>query len=287
MATPRREAKPAARTRGDQSGGWKSLYLIGLAAVGLSFIVLVFVVADKFGGGANSPASAAPPGATAEQRQSPGPTAAGATSTAAPTATPNPSGPPGADGDTSPLVTCGDLLAPLDKQHRLSADCVPAGLTTLPAAISAQGSQSLTSQTAAAISKMFDAARQAGFELVVNSGYRSYATQVDTYNYWVSVSGKEYADRTSARPGHSEHQLGTVADVGAKRGLYLEDFTGTPEAAWLAANSWKYGFIISYPEGKEGITGYAPEAWHVRYLGVDTAAKVHSSGLTLHEYLLK
>jgi D-alanyl-D-alanine carboxypeptidase len=80
--------------------------------------------------------------------------------------------------------------------------------------------------------------------------------------------------------------MGTAADVGYP-GHYLEDFQNTPAATWLAQNSWKFGFIVSYPDGKEAITGYAPEPWHVRFVGVDEAAKVHASGLTLHEYLLK
>ncbi len=134
---------------------------------------------------------------------------------------------------------------------------------------------------------VFAAAKQEkGFELYVNSGYRSYLEQVSTYNYWVQTNGQAYADRTSARPGHSEHQLGTTADVAA-RGLELEAFSGTPEAAWIAANSYKYGFIVSYPDGKEAITGYAPEPWHIRYVGKDVAQQVKDSGLTLHEFLLK
>ena len=289
METPRRDARPKARSSARKGrSGWNNLFIAAVAAVALSFVVLVFVVADKFDGGGSNTLAAAP---TEQQSGDENSGAAKPTSRASvpvnPSPTAAPTGPPGQDGDTSPLVACGDLLAPLDKQHRLPANCVPSGLTALPAAMSAQGSQQLTSQTAAAMTQMFDAARKAGFELVVNSGYRSYQTQVETYNYWVQLDGQEYADRTSARAGHSEHQLGTVADVGAARGLYLEDFSGTPEATWLGQNSWKYGFIISYPDGKESVTGYVPEPWHVRYVGVDTAAKVQNSGLTLHEYLLK
>lgn len=182
-------------------------------------------------------------------------------------------------------VQCGDILAPLDKQHVLGADCVPP-VVNLTAAI-AIGSQQLTATTITALQEMFAAAAKDRYPTFqVNSGYRSYATQVQAYNGAVAQFGKDYADRTSALPGHSEHQLGTTADVCA-RGLCLEDFTGSPEAAWLAQNSWKYGFIVSYPEGKEAITGYAAEPWHVRYVGKDVAKQVHDSGLTLHEFLLK
>jgi D-alanyl-D-alanine carboxypeptidase len=188
--------------------------------------------------------------------------------------------------DTTPLVACGDILAPLDKDHRLSADCAPSDLVQLPADISAQGTQYMRSQAASALEQMFAAAAKAGYQLVANSTYRSYQTQVETFNYWVSVDGLEYAERTSARPGHSEHQLGTVADVGTASGLYLEAFTGSPEAAWLDANCYKFGFIVSYPPGTESITGYATEPWHVRWVGTGTAAQVHASGKTLHQFLL-
>jgi len=188
--------------------------------------------------------------------------------------------------DPSPLVACGDILAPLDKDHRLSPDCVPGGIVALPESMTYGGAQYLTSTTLAAMQTLFDAAAKAGYVLTVNSGYRSYDDQVYTYNYWVQTQGRDYADRTSARPGHSEHQLGTTADVGTD-GHVLEDFSGTPAAAWLAANSWTYGFIVSYPPGEESVTGYAPEPWHIRYVGVGVAASVHASGLTLHEYLLR
>lgn len=265
---------------------WYPVMIAAVIAVGLAVVLLVVVAANANSSNDKQPAAAAT--TAAEDGTQPAvSTRAGETAspaakpTDAPTQTSN-----GGSSDNTPLVKCGDILAPVDKQHRLAADCAPSDLVTLPANISVQGTQSMRSEAAAAIEEMFAAARKDGYNLVVNSSYRSYATQVSTYNYWVQTSGQEYADRTSARPGHSEHQLGTTADVGT-RGLYLEDFIGTPEAKWIAENSYKYGFIVSYPDGKESITGYAPEPWHVRYLGKDVTAKVHASGLTLHEYLLR
>jgi D-alanyl-D-alanine carboxypeptidase len=152
--------------------------------------------------------------------------------------------------------------------------------------VTVAGGTQLRSEAAGAFNEMLAAASKAGFSLYANSAYRSYSEQVATFQYWVNTSGLAYAERTSARAGHSEHQLGTTADVGAN-GKELEAFEGTPEAAWVAANSYKYGFIVSYPDGKESITGYAPEPWHIRYVGKDVAQKVRDSGLTLHEYLLK
>jgi D-alanyl-D-alanine carboxypeptidase len=189
--------------------------------------------------------------------------------------------------DGAIIVECLDILAPVDKTHRLTEECVPPDLVELPAARSAQGSQYLRAEAADALLRLFDAAEaEAGYSFSTNSAYRSYQTQRVVYDSAVAAFGKEYADRTSARPGHSEHQMGTTADVGA-RGRYLENFIGTPEADWIAENSWRFGFIVSYPDGKEHITGYAYEPWHIRYVGEDVARQVIESGLTLHEFLLQ
>lgn len=132
-----------------------------------------------------------------------------------------------------------------------------------------------------ALQQMFAAAKAEGYDLFVRSGFRSYATQKSLYNSYVNRDGKAAADRYSARPGHSEHQTGLAFDINKAN----SSFAGTPEAKWLAENCHKYGFIIRYPEGKEAITGYIYEPWHVRYLGVDTATAVYNSGLCLEEYL--
>ncbi len=133
----------------------------------------------------------------------------------------------------------------------------------------------------AALEKMKAAAKAEGYTIASVSGFRSYSTQEYLYNSYCTRDGKEAADTYSARPGHSEHQTGLAFDINDAS----DAFTSTPEAAWLAANCWKYGFIIRYPEGKESITGYKYESWHVRYLGDTIAKSVHDSGLTLEEYL--
>lgn len=133
----------------------------------------------------------------------------------------------------------------------------------------------------AALQEMFAGAREEGISLWVASGYRSYATQKWLYNNYVSMDGKAAADTYSARPGHSEHQTGLAFDLN-----YVADwFANTKEGVWLAENSWKYGFIIRYQKGKEGITGYKYEPWHVRYIGKEAAQAVFESGLCLEEYL--
>jgi len=281
----RRPQQPAAGTR-QQRSPWYPAFLAAVLTVVVAVGVLVIVVANISGGGGGGGPALAVSG-TATQLVGGQPTSPAATPGATTAAVkPSAAAEPTAAGSAAQVVKCHDLLAPVDKNHRLPEDCVPSNLVTLPASISADGTQQLTGDAASAMEEMFAAAKTAGFTLYVNSSYRSYADQVSTYNYWVQTDGQEYADRTSARPGFSEHQMGTAADIGTE-GHVLEDFIGTPAAAWVAANSWKYGFIVSYPDGKEAITGYAPEPWHVRWIGKDVAQQVHASGLTLHEFLLK
>jgi len=205
------------------------------------------------------------------------PTLPAGSASATPTVTP----------DNAIVVACGDTLAPLDKQHRLPADCVPAGLVALPDSYTFGGGQYLVSEAANAIIELIDAAANDGVFIYVISSYRSYEHQVGTYNWHVATYGEEQASRVSARPGHSEHQLGTTADVvSASAGYVLENFPGTAEAAWVEANASRFGFVVSYPAGLESVTGYAYEPWHIRFVGVETAASVAASGLTLGQYLL-
>ena len=127
-----------------------------------------------------------------------------------------------------------------------------------------------------------DAATQ-GIGLSIISGYRSYSRQSTLYNNYVSRDGKAAADTYSARAGHSEHQTGLAADINS---LY-QSFINTPEGQWLNNNCYKYGFIIRYPQGKESITGYMYEPWHIRFVGVDLGGRriIKKNWLSLEEYL--
>lgn len=144
----------------------------------------------------------------------------------------------------------------------------------------------LRSQAAAAMKMMFADAANDGIKLQLLSGYRSYSTQVRTYNGWVSTLGKTEADRQSARPGHSEHQTGLAADLGQVGGSCNLDpcFGDTPTGEWLAKNAHNYGFIIRYRAGKEGLTGYAYEPWHIRFVGKALAAELFKTGQTMEEF---
>lgn len=112
------------------------------------------------------------------------------------------------------------------------------------------------------------------------SGYRSYSYQAGLYNNYVNNYGQEQADRFSARPGYSEHQTGLAFDLCHTSGVLIET---QPEVDWIANHAHEYGFIVRYPQGKESITGYMPEPWHLRYVG-NLASEIYASGLTLEEY---
>lgn len=138
----------------------------------------------------------------------------------------------------------------------------------------------LLDQAEIAFQEMQNAAARDGIRLTIVSGYRSYTRQEALYNKYVAKDGKAEADRYSARPGYSEHQSGLAMDLNSVD----DSFAYTKEAKWIAENCSKYGFIIRYPKGKESITGYIYEPWHVRYLGVELAEAITASGLTFEEY---
>ena len=140
----------------------------------------------------------------------------------------------------------------------------------------------LTSETLKAFNLMKADGQVLGLNLYISSGYRSYYDQKYIYNGYVNRDGQAAADRYSARAGHSEHQTGLAFDLNTINA----SFANTPEGKWVEANCYKYGLILRYPKGKEGITGYMYESWHLRYVGVELASKLYNDGewLTLEEY---
>lgn len=138
----------------------------------------------------------------------------------------------------------------------------------------------LVSECSSAFDKMKSAAAAEGLDLYVASGYRSYSLQQSLYSRYCSRDGKAAADRYSARPGHSEHQTGYAIDLNT----IAYSFADTAEGKWVAANCYKYGFILRYPEDKETQTGYRYEPWHIRYVGTALAKEIYDSGLCLEEF---
>ncbi|MDE7105280.1 MAG: D-alanyl-D-alanine carboxypeptidase family protein [Ruminococcus sp.] len=148
--------------------------------------------------------------------------------------------------------------------------------------------EGLTDETYTAFQELSAGALNDGLDIYISSGFRSYEYQNEIYNNYVDEYGQETADTFSARPGHSEHQTGMAIDVN----IIDDSFTGTPEAIWIEEHCTEYGFILRYPQGKQDITGYKYEPWHIRYVGKEVAQAVKDAGnavgdpyLTLEEYL--
>ena len=144
----------------------------------------------------------------------------------------------------------------------------------------------LRQEAATALEQLFAGAKADGIKLIGVSAYRSHRTQTGLFNHYVERDGEEAAKKYSAVPGTSEHETGLAIDVTGGDGTCAAEscFADKEEAKWLAENSADYGFIIRYPDGKEEMTGYKYEPWHLRYVGVDLAKEVTSQGLTLEEY---
>ena len=133
---------------------------------------------------------------------------------------------------------------------------------------------------------MTRAARRADIPLQVRSAYRSESRQRRVFREWVAEAGKRKALQVSARPGHSEHQLGTTIDFArGSTAPWAESFEDTPTGRWLAKHAAQFGFVMSYPAGRSGVTCYSAEPWHFRWIGRERTAEVSASGLTLREWL--
>jgi D-alanyl-D-alanine carboxypeptidase len=149
-------------------------------------------------------------------------------------------------------------------------------------------SNELRPEPGRALEQMEADARAAGVGAVgVNNGYRSYGLQQRTYGDHVRDRGQSGADAVSARPGFSEHQSGLAFDlVACDPGCGgIEAFGPTSQGRWVAENGWRYGFIVRYERGHTGTTGYAPEPWHIRYIGPELAKAYHDGGFhTLEEF---
>lgn len=134
-----------------------------------------------------------------------------------------------------------------------------------------------------AYANMYEAAIEAGYNIRVVSPYRTWYTQYRLYYGYMEDDPQEVVDTYSARPGYSEHQTGLAIDVSIP-GVSLDDFIYTEASDWLKEHCYEYGFIIRYPEGKEDITGYQYEPWHIRYIGTDASMVIKETGITFDEY---
>ncbi|AFA47865.1 M15 family metallopeptidase [Acetobacterium woodii] len=253
----------------------KKRFVIACSGLVILLILIIVVVIIGFGHKNNTNGSAD------NQKNLPSSAAQTPTSNKSESATNSPSK---STETTMDITTTDSLTMLVNKNHPIPESYVPADLITvdLPSTRDTQ----LRTVAAAGLTKLFDAASEAGLELYCCSGYRSYETQSELYDWNVSTYGVEGADLVSAQPGKSEHQLGLAMDVTSASVDFdlLESFGTTAEGQFIKDNAYKYGFIVRYPQGKTDITGYAYEPWHLRYLGVDVATDIYNSGKTMEEY---
>ncbi len=170
-----------------------------------------------------------------------------------------------------------DLTILVNKYHKLPDNYEPNDLVPL----SYNKQYKLRQEAAEAFQILTNAALLDNVVFYPFSPYRSFETQAKLYNNYKNRDGEQKADTYSARPGFSEHQLGLAVDV---RSNTLNDNLTPEHYEWMLNNSYKYGFIVRYPKGKQHITQFIEEPWHLRYLGIDLATKVHNSNLTYDEY---
>ena len=174
--------------------------------------------------------------------------------------------------DPSSLTVC------VNRKSTLSSDYKPTDLV-LPdvRAVNSSNRLYMRKEAASALEELFKAAEDENYYLYAVSGYRSYSYQKSIYNPYSGYS---------APAGASEHQLGLAMDITLAKynGTLSVDFGNTKEGKWVKENAHKYGFIIRYLQGKEDITGYNYEPWHLRYLGVNLATELYEKNITLEEY---
>ncbi len=216
----------------------------------------------------------------------------------------------GCGGGKDPTMNAhGSAVTPLDrnspylllanKQHPLGETWKPAALAAIPTALTLNGKAiELEESAAAAAVALVKALHAAGYtDIVITSGYRTYAYQQSLFNTYLGEEQSKHPDWTrerceaevltySAKPGTSEHQTGLCMDLISTDNVVLdESFARNPAYAYLCENAHRFGFILRYPKGKESITGYSYEPWHYRYVGVEEATRIHDAGLTLEEYV--
>jgi D-alanyl-D-alanine carboxypeptidase len=246
------------------------------AAVIVAIVVTLVVLSPK----GSEPIST--PSASPTRSSTPTPTPTPTPTTPTPTPTPPPTLDPGGASIDDPS----SYWVVVNKQRPLNpVDFYPPDLRAPQVPY---GAYEQRADVATAVEQMFAAfLAETGQEMESISGFRSYDSQVRTYQGWVNSLGQEQADLVSARPGYSEHQTGLAIDIGSVPAVCsLEEcFANTAQAQWGAANAYRFGFILRYPADKTAVTGYAYEPWHFRFVGVDLATEMHNRGVTtLEEY---
>lgn len=190
-----------------------------------------------------------------------------------------------------PLGSCDDPLALVDRNHPLPQGYAPTDMVSLDSygVRTLRGGTMLRREAAENLALLMEAAGAAGEDLIVASAYRSYDDQGAIHTEFVNFYGEEAAKTISAPPGHSEHQLGTTVDFTNHEAQYRvwSAFESTSAYGWLLEHAGDYGFVQSYERGKEQETGYQAESWHYRYIGMENAQHLKSTGLSLQAFLVR
>ena len=196
---------------------------------------------------------------------------------------------PDSPSNPAPTDTLDWRLTLVNPTTPMEAGYEPPQLTQL------QNGQAVDSRCYADLQQMMDDCRAAGCEPLICSSYRTQEKQESLFEQKVDsllaegysqTQAEEIAGENVAAPGTSEHQLGLAVDiVDVNQQVLEEEQEDTPTQQWLLANSWKYGFILRYPENKSSITGITYEPWHYRYVGRQAAQEIYSQGICLEEYL--
>lgn len=176
----------------------------------------------------------------------------------------------------------------VNKKNPLNAGFIPEDLIVPNVPFSFSGVQEksqLSRPAAKALEDLYSQAKKQQISFKAVSGYRSYQRQGQIFNANVSEKGFIEANRVSAQPGQSEHQTGLAIDISSASVEYdlVEELGDTVEGIWIEKNAYKSGFILRYPKGKESITGYMYEPWHIRYVGVELATYLYVNDLTLED----
>ncbi len=171
----------------------------------------------------------------------------------------------------------------VNKYNALNKDYEVEDLTNISKTYSYGDNKKLNKEAYDAFINLAEDAKKEGYTILIVSSYRTYKDQEDVWKDYKASFGTKKADAYAARAGSSEHETGLAIDV-ADYYDKNDKFEATESFQWMQANAHKYGYILRYPKGKENITGYSYEAWHYRYVGIDTATKVYNEGITYDEY---
>lgn len=180
-----------------------------------------------------------------------------------------------------------DKLLIVNKERSLPSNWMPRDLVQVSVPYRGRPeARYMRKEAADALARLFTKAKKDNINIIAMSGFRSYELQKNIYNNNVAQNGYARASMESAYPGKSEHQTGLAMDISSPSVGYSlkQSFGNTREGKWLKENAAEFGFIIRYPQGKETITGYIYEPWHIRYVGREVAVEIMRRGITLEEY---